>query len=193
MSSRSWSTARSITLPAATTGKSEISITLVAVDGTVLVETKSTLVIASASPNGQAKRDVAPAAPVSILRAGPLQVVPERAERPGPAQPAATAPPPAPSLTADDRTRALRFLKRGDEQLEEGNVAQARLLYEKAAEIGLAQGAMALAATYDADELARLDVRGIESSREAARRWYERARQLGAAEADQRLHRLGAK
>jgi hypothetical protein len=180
-----------ITLPAATTGKSEISITLVGVDGSVLGETKSTLVIA-ASAGEQAKREPpAPAGPVSILRAGPLQVVPERPERPVP--PVMAAPSAAPSLTADDRARALRFIKRGDEQLEEGNVAQARLLYEKAAEIGLAQGAMALASTYDADELARLDVRGIQGDRAAATRWYERARQLGAAEADQRLRRLGAK
>jgi hypothetical protein len=52
---------------------------------------------------------------------------------------------------------------------------------------------MAHAATYDPTELARLSVRGIQPDMREARRWYDRARQLGAKDADQRLHRLGAK
>jgi TPR repeat protein len=50
---------------------------------------------------------------------------------------------------------------------------------------------MALAATFDADELAKLGVRGVAPDPKEARRWYERARQLGAAEAAQRITRLG--
>ena len=98
-----------------------------------------------------------------------------------------------PALGPEAHARALRLVKKGDEQLAEGGVAQARLLYERAAEAGLAHGAMALAATYDAVELERLGVRGLKPDHEAARRWYERARQLGAAEAGERLRRLGAK
>jgi hypothetical protein len=41
-----------------------------------------------------------------------------------------------------DRERAIRLVKKGDEQLAEGNIAAARLFYERAANIGLAQGAM---------------------------------------------------
>ena len=94
-------------------------------------------------------------------------------------------------MSAEQRERAMRFLKRGDEHLAEGGIAQARLLYERAAEAGLAQGAMALAATYDPAELERLGVRGLRPDRAAALRWYEKARQLGAREAEQRLRRLG--
>jgi hypothetical protein len=50
---------------------------------------------------------------------------------------------------------------------------------------------MALAGTFDSAELARLQARGIAADRKEARRWYERARQLGAGGADQRLRRLG--
>jgi TPR repeat protein len=50
---------------------------------------------------------------------------------------------------------------------------------------------MALAATYDPAELQRLGALGLKADREAARRWYERALQLGAAEAAERLRRLG--
>jgi len=110
------------------------------------------------------------------------------------------APPPRPEVAApktaigpEERERALRFLKRGDEELEDGRVAPARLLYERAAEMGLAQAAMALAATYDAAELAKLKLRNVQPDAREARRWYERALALGAGDAGERLQRLGAK
>lgn len=99
----------------------------------------------------------------------------------------------APVIGPGDRERALRFLKKGDEELEDGRVAPARLLYERAAEMGLAQAAMALAATYDAAELAKLNLRNVQPNAALARRWYERALALGAADARERLQRLGAK
>ena len=83
-------------------------------------------------------------------------------------------------------------MNKGDELLEAGNVSAARLLYEFAADAGLAQAAMKLAATFDADELAKLKLVGVEPNPKEARRWYERARQLGAADAAQRITRLGA-
>ena len=50
---------------------------------------------------------------------------------------------------------------------------------------------MALADTFDAQELARLGVRGIQPDPNKARRWYERAQQLGAGDAEERLRRIG--
>jgi hypothetical protein len=50
---------------------------------------------------------------------------------------------------------------------------------------------MALAATYDAAELNRPHLRGVRPDPKEARRWYERARALGAGDAVQRLQRLG--
>jgi hypothetical protein len=49
---------------------------------------------------------------------------------------------------------------------------------------------MALARTYDASELGRPELRNVMPDAAAARRWYERARALGAREAEQRLRRL---
>ncbi|MBX9589128.1 MAG: hypothetical protein K2X43_07480 [Hyphomonadaceae bacterium] len=174
-----------ITLPAMALGKSEISITLVGNDGTVLAEAKSVLIISATVAPGKSNGPS-----VSILRAGTPQP-------PAPAETAVRPPSPIPPegpsrLTPEQRDRALRLVKRGDEHLAEGGIAQARLLYERAAEAGLAQGAMALAATYDAAELSRLGVRGLQPDRALALHWYERARQLGASEAEQRLRRLGA-
>lgn len=170
-------------LPPGAAGRAEIVITLVTVDGAVLAETKATLAIA---PPRQAQRDAGPPG-ATMLRAGaPVQ----------PAAPPAVAEPRGPSpdasMTPQDRERAQRIMKKGDEQLEEGNVSAARLLYERAAEAGLGQAAMALAATYDAAELARLGLR-VDPDAAQARRWYERARQLGAPGAEERLRRIGAR
>ncbi len=166
-----------IMVPRGAAGSSNLIVTVVAADGTVLAEARSRLMIAPP-----------PAAPATILRAG----------TPPPAPPvqeiAPAAPPvPGPNLSPAERERALRLLKRGDEQMAEGGIAQARLLYERAAEAGLALGAMALAATYDPAELDRLGVQGLQPDLAAAAKWYERARQLGSTEATQRLQRLGTR
>jgi hypothetical protein len=173
-----------MTLPSGAAGRSEIVIALVAIDGAVLAEAKSMLTIAAR--NSQRRDPGAPAA-ASILRAGtPSKGPPEPVESSGPAL--KDSPPPA---TPQDRERALRLMKKGDAQLEDGNVSGARLFYERAADAGLAQAAMALAATFDALELPRLKLRGVPPDRKQARRWYERAHQLGAGGAEERLRRIG--
>lgn len=167
-----------IMLPAAAAGSAEISIVLLATDGSILAETNYLLVVGAPPPaEGRATSDAAPPGPA--VRVTPLQVVPEPA-------------PAASPMAAAERERALRLMKKGDEQLAEGGIAQARLLYERAAEAGLAQGAMAVAATFDPAEFERLGVRGLKPDRQAARKWYERARQMGARKAAQRLRRLDA-
>jgi hypothetical protein len=178
-----------VTLPAAVTGSSEIIITLVAIDGAVLAEARSTLMVAARQPPVGPPQGKTAAPPLSILRAGPLASgSPETAD----ASPGSASPIAASKLSPAERDRALRLVKKGDQELAEGGIAQARLLYERAAEAGLPDGAMALAATYDAAELGRLGVRGLQPDPAAAKRWYERAQQLGSTEAAQRLRRLGA-
>jgi hypothetical protein len=108
-----------------------------------------------------------------------------------PAAPPKVAAPPA-VLDPVKRQSALKFLKRGDEELAQGRVAPARLLYERAAEMGLAQAAMAIAATYDAAELNQPHLRDVQPDPGEAKRWYERARALGATDANARLQRLGS-
>jgi TPR repeat protein len=63
----------------------------------------------------------------------------------------------------------------------------ARRLFRRAADWGFAPAALRLAATYDASELRRLQVEGVAADRNEARKWYERARELGAPEAEERL------
>lgn len=141
-------------------------------------------------------------AAVPLPKAGTQRPPPPVAALPPPAPSPTAAPPPAAgplailspkAMSKADRERAQRLMKKGDEELEDGRVAPARLLYERAADMGLPQAAMALAATYDALELAKLDLRNVQPNPAEARRWYERALALGAGDASQRLQRLGAK
>jgi len=178
-----------VTLPTGAAGSSEIDVTLVAIDGAVLGQAKSVLAIAARQPatNPPAGKSAAPA--LSILRSGPQDAAPSGAAENAPGAPA---PGGVPKLAGAEREHALRLVRKGDRELAEGGVAQARLLYERAAEAGLPEGAMAMAATYDAAELERLGVLGLQPDPAAARRWYQRAQQLGSMEAAQKLRRLGA-
>jgi hypothetical protein len=179
----------SILLAPDTPARSDIVVTLVSVEGAVLAEARSALTLATAaSPTFGAQQEPATRAPANatILRAGTeppneTRTIARPALRPGP------------SMAPQDRDRAMRLLQKGEEHLAEGNVSAARLMFERAADVGLAQAAMALAGTFDATELGRLSVRGgIQPDAKEARRWYERALQLGDAEAEPRLRRLGS-
>jgi hypothetical protein len=107
------------------------------------------------------------------------------------AAPVQSAPRAAPVLTPADRQTAERMVARGERDLQDGNVALARQFFLRAAEAGLARGAMLLAGTYDPRELARQRVQGVQPNPALARKWYERARELGAPEAEERLTSLG--
>jgi hypothetical protein len=169
-------------LPVGAEERADVSVSLVTADGWVLVEARSALVV---RPPQHGEPLPQPETPVTIIPTPP----PVPAQRP---ERGAPPPFPQPTILSDVRERALRLKEKGDEQLAQGLVAPARLLYERAAELGLAEAAMALAATYDESELTSPNLRGISPDAKEAKRWYERARQLGAGDADQRLRRLGA-
>lgn len=162
-----------LTVPASASGRFEILATLVNVEGTALAEARAMLSIGQ--PSG------APTA-TTVLRGTPPALAP--APPPPPAAP-------PPSMTPEDRERALRLFKRGQTELGDANIAAARLFFERAADAGLGEAALALGGTFDATELQRLNIRGVAADAREARRWYERAAQLGAAEASARLQRLG--
>jgi hypothetical protein len=98
---------------------------------------------------------------------------------------------PAVKLTAEIRAELLTLLERGKESVRIGNILHARQFYQRAAEKGLAEAALALAATYDPGELSQMKVVGVTPDAELARKWYEKAKQLGSPEAAARLSALG--
>ena len=187
---RSLSGLRAI-IPAGASGRTEFTIALVTIDGEVVAETKSALMIGAAGLIApQAAKRTAPKE-ASMPRASVARVTPP------PPQPEAKpqtppASPPAPALSADAQRRATSLLARGAGLLGEGNLAAARLVLERAAEIGLAEAAFLLAETYDAAELGRFRVQGVQPDPVKARKWYERARDLGSREAAKRLSVLSS-
>jgi hypothetical protein len=161
-------------VPAGVSGRNEISISLVGVDGTTLAESRTSLVIASTPPPER-----------------PQPPPPQRQAAPMLAPPPVRRPPPTPDLSDEDKARAERMLAQGAKHLEQGNIGAARMFFQRAAEAGLAAGALRMGATYDPVELGRLEaLAGINADRGEARKWYELARDLGAPEATDRLGRL---
>jgi hypothetical protein len=144
------------------------------------------LAVAAAEPSVETQREepavvaVLPTPPEAenrpvdrIERATPA----DRSERAAPADQAAALP--------QDEVTAL--VTRGQSYFEAGDVAAARLLFRRAANAGNAAAALAMGATYDPSVLSSHFMRGINSSVNEARMWYERARALGSPEGPRRI------
>ncbi len=169
-----------LTAPKTANTKSQVSVSLVSVDGTVWAETKASLVVMAASslPGAPQAATPAPSATVAAIR----PTAPPQSSAPPPA----AAPPPKPP----EDPRAVALLDKGEELLKDGDVAGARLFFKRAVDRGLARAAIALAETYDPNELSRLGVRGMEPDIKMAQQWYEKAASLGDTSAAERLRRL---
>ena len=179
-----------IATPAGASAKNDVTISLVAIDGRILSEVKATLLVAPASLLAPAATQAGQAgANTAALGPPGISTVPSPARLP--LEPPVPAPP---DISPENRDRALKYMERGDAGLANGNITIARLFYEHAADLDWGPAALALAATYDPNELARWNIiGGVEPDLAEARKWYERARELGAAEAVERLQRLGAR
>jgi hypothetical protein len=88
------------------------------------------------------------------------------------------------AVTKDLMTKADRLIAKGD-------IIGARVIYQRAAEMGSGAAALALGATYDPNRLWSLGALGIAGNKERARQWYQRASDLGNSEAKARLTALG--
>ncbi len=127
----------------------------------------------------EASREVAavtPAAPVVAVAPAVREPVPVTREA-------------APARRIDpDELAAL--LKRAKSLLAIGDITSARLLLERAADAQEAEAALMLAGTYDPLVLGSQDLRSVTPDPAAARVWYEKASQLGSADAKRRLGQL---
>jgi len=127
------------------------------------------------APAAAAPAAAAPApAPLSAI--SPVAVLP-------PAAPPAAAPQPARQVDPEEMANLMGFLTSGD-------LMSARLLLERAAEMQVADAALLLAQTYDPDVLGTADVRNTTPEPAKARAWYQKAAQLGSADAQRRLAQL---
>ena len=99
-------------------------------------------------------------------------------ERPPAAPPSFPAAVPlGPRLSADE---IAALVARGDGFLAAGDIASARLFFQRAADAGDSRAAMRMAMSFDAAFLDRAGVHGLRSDPEQAAFWYRRARDLGA-------------
>jgi len=108
--------------------------------------------------------------------------------------PSSLAPPspdaPNASLSAAEVTELLAH---GDALLRTGDIASARLFYERAADAGDGRAALRLGATFDPAFLGLAGLRNVQGDAAEARSWYSRALDLGAAEAKRQLNSLETK
>jgi hypothetical protein len=95
--------------------------------------------------------------------------------------------PPARRLGADE---LVTLMTRAKGMLAAGDIPPARLLLERAAEAQEPSAALMLAQTYDPAVLGTQDIRNINPDPALARVWYQRAAQLGSADAQRRLSQL---
>ena len=92
-----------------------------------------------------------------------------------------------------DSVDVAALLQRGHEVAAKGDLVGARLLFQRAAEAGDSDAALALAGTYDPIVLEHLGERGLAPDVGAARFWYQKAQELGSKEAPQRLETLASR
>jgi len=120
-------------------------------------------------------------APAPLSAISPVAVLP-------PATPPAAA---APQLVRQlDPEEMANLMQRAKGLLTSGDLMSARLLLERAAEMQVADAALLLAQTYDPDVLGTADVRNTTPEPAKARAWYQKAAQLGSADAQRRLAQL---
>ncbi len=128
-------------------------------------------------PPAEVQQSVAAVAPVAVTPAAvaPAAVTP------------ATIAPPARRMDSDE---LAALMARAKAFLESGDISPARLLLQRAAEAQEASAALMLAQTYDPTVLGTQDIRNITPDPALARSWYQRAAQLGSADAQRRLSQL---
>jgi hypothetical protein len=93
-------------------------------------------------------------------------------------------------VKAERRPEADAFMKRGMQLLDAADVASARLLFERAAELGLPEACTAMGETFDPAELGRRRIIGIGAQPDIALKWYHLGDQRGDPRARERISRL---
>ena len=98
---------------------------------------------------------------------------------------------PPPDTAPPNNAQAL--LQRADVYLRGGKPGEARVVLEQAAQLGSGVAALTLGAMYDPGRATQFTNLGLKADPTIARVWYERAKDLGIAEANDRLAELAAR
>src|SRR5690349_17912618 len=93
-------------------------------------------------------------------------------------------------LRSGESDRIDGLIKHGQKMVEVGYLAGARAYFKRAVEAGSGEAAVLLGACYDPAFIEKIGAQGIKPDPQEARNWYERAKQLGIADADAKLAEL---
>jgi hypothetical protein len=115
------------------------------------------------------KKDVAP---ISVPKAVANPPVQTAVPVPAPVSP--------PAMSAEV---SASLMQRGQDYLKNGDIASARIVFNRLAAAGVADGAFAAGETYDSAYLATHNVFGVGGDEAKAQGYYQRAVQLGSSEA----------
>lgn len=97
-----------------------------------------------------------------------------------------------PAAASSDPGEAAMLMQKGRDSLDAGDISGARVAFRRLADAGMPNAALALAMTYDPDYLAAHNFVGMRGDRATARTLYQRAQELGSAEAGRILARMVA-
>lgn len=102
------------------------------------------------------------------------------------------APPPTAGLVvrSGEEDRIADLMAHGQKMIDVGYFAGARAYYQRAAEAGSGEAALAVGATYDPVFVSALRAQGIKPDPQAAEAWYSRAAALGVADREAGLAAL---
>jgi len=126
-------------------------------------------------------------------RSAPAVAAPPASTPMGSASVASSQPAPASAGRQGAREDVPALMSRGDAYLAAGDLASARLFYERAADAGNADAALMVGQTFDPTVLAQSGLRGVRGDSATAATWYRRAAALGAPEAARLLGGLKAR
>jgi hypothetical protein len=151
-----------IRVPADATHGSALTVALTTIDGSRLATTRIALLIDGSDSGAREQK------PSTGLNSGKAELTK--------------------AFSPAERALAILLLEKANTYMEAGNVILARQLYQGAAERGLAEGALALARTYDQSEMARIkNLVGVQPDPKLAAKWYQKAKDLGSPQAQMGL------
>jgi TPR repeat protein len=162
----------------------------------IIVNAKASLAATLNQPNGPSREEISAALKTARqIEADvrqPAPVVASPVVAPAVVAPAVVAPPPAPAPRVEkiDPDTLAGMMSRAKSLMAIGDISSARLLLERAAEAQEADAAFMLGQTYDPAVLGSQDIRSISADPAKARNWYQKAAQLGSADAQQRLAQM---
>jgi hypothetical protein len=107
--------------------------------------------------------------------------------------PPATNVPAAPQASPPSAAEVAELLARGDSFVLVGDIASARVFYQRAADAGDGRGALRMGATFDPAFLARAGLDSTSGDPAIARSWYRRVLDLDPEQAGQRHKRVATK